>query len=122
MKDSQQGDYRNCHLWKIDTFKEDGSDLKESFEHIETFVKDSHWWRYLLRCKKCSQLYLQEFYEEVDWQNGNDPQFITYIPVESQRHASLLSHKKREQLRKVEPRIEQNWPADQDFPEIFWVR
>lgn len=65
--------------------------LKEGFELLEQYVHESHLRRYLLKCRECGQLYFFEFYEEIDWQKGNDPQSTKYIPV-STGSVQNLSH------------------------------
>jgi hypothetical protein len=49
--------------------------MKERFELVETYADESHLRRYLLKCRECGQLYFFEFYEWVDWEHGNDPQY-----------------------------------------------
>ena len=41
-----------------------------------------HWWRFHLKCRSCGQDYLFEFFEEIDWKGGNDPQSKALIPLE----------------------------------------
>ena len=60
------------------------------FELLETFVDESHLSRDLLKCKECGQLYFAEFYEEIDWEDGDDPQFWTYIPVQTGVEIEML--------------------------------
>jgi hypothetical protein len=57
--------------------------MKETFDLVDTYADKSHLLRYLLKCRECGQLYFYEWYEEIDWVDGNDPQYSTYIPVES---------------------------------------
>jgi len=58
-----------------------GEPLKDRFEVVETCVEEDHWWRYVLKCCECGQLYFFEFYELVDWR-GDDPQYTTYVPAD----------------------------------------
>lgn len=64
---------------------------RERFDQIQTFEDTSHWWRHLLKCEDCGQLYFHEFYEEVDWQDGDDPQFWTFIPVYTDQDVERLN-------------------------------
>jgi hypothetical protein len=50
---------------------------------LDTYADDSHLSRRLLKCRECAQLYFFEFYEEIDWLDSKDPQYVTYIPVET---------------------------------------
>ncbi len=108
-----------CRLWK-DSDWEKGP-LKEKFELLHTYFEDENWWRYLLKCRECGQLYFLEFKEETDWKGGNDPQFTVYIPVESAEEAKTLSHKSPADLRTVTPRLQKDWPEDEKRPRISWI-
>jgi hypothetical protein len=65
--------------------------MHEAFELDETFGKDSHWWRYLLKCRDCGQLYFFEFLEQVDFDDGEDPQWSTWIPVATENEAEVIN-------------------------------
>src|SRR5262245_31007220 len=77
-----------CVLWAKPKLVE--RPKKERFELVETYVDESHWWRYLLKCRECGQLYFYEFYEWIDWEDGDDPQYPTYIPVETAAEIETL--------------------------------
>jgi hypothetical protein len=96
--------------------------IKTRFELIETFVKESHHWRYLLKCRECGQRYFYEFYEEIDWEGGNDPQYVTYIPVDSDSDVETLKQTPAFELRQFGPRLESDWPKDAKLPTLRWVR
>jgi len=32
-------------------------------------------------CRVCSQKFLKSFYEEIDWEDGDDPQFFAVVPI-----------------------------------------
>ena len=66
--------------------------MKECFELIDTYADDSHVRRYLLKCRECGQLYFFEFYEWIDWENGNDPQYSKYIPVTTMADVEMLKN------------------------------
>jgi hypothetical protein len=66
-----------CHLWQKVTLTRDDLD----FESIIHFADESHFERSVVRCRRCGQLYLFQFYELVDWQNGNDTTFTIYVPI-----------------------------------------
>jgi hypothetical protein len=75
-----------CHFWKADHPNpgRDETDLVKSFED------DSHLVRALLRCRDCGQLYFYEWYEEIDWEGGDDPWYQTWVPVDEQDVDDLL--------------------------------
>jgi hypothetical protein len=64
--------------------------MKELFELIDTYAVESHLRRYLLKCRECGQLYFFEFYEWIDWEHGNDPQYSKHIPVSTVEEALEL--------------------------------
>jgi len=64
----------------------------DSFERIETYADESHLMRHLLKCRECGQLYFFEFYEEIDWEDGDDSQYKTYIPVETEAEIETLKN------------------------------
>jgi hypothetical protein len=109
-----------CALWK-DPEATVAKGLKEQFELQETYFKDSHWWRYLLACRGCGRLYIFEFWEEIDWQSGNDPQFTTWVPVAEAKDISVAHTEPSGSLRSFVPRLCKDWPKDEKRPRIYWV-
>jgi len=104
-----------CALWRNPEPLVTGV-LEQSFERLERFVQDDHWSRSLLRCRECGQLYFFEFYEEVDWADGDDPQYCTWIPVETSLRAAG-----RLELRRLAPRLCEDWPKGGE-QRVYWVR
>jgi len=110
-----------CHLWQAKTLA--AKDLYGCFEQIQELgEEDTHHRRALLRCKSCGQLYLYEFYEWIDWEGGNDPQYRTWIPVESREEAEELNKADYIGLLKFSPRLQSDLPKDAHWPKVFWVR
>jgi hypothetical protein len=79
--------------------------MKELFELIDTYAHESHLRRYLLKCRECGQLYFFEFYEWVDWENGNDPQYSKYIPVSNLDEAEMLKNAETHDLLRFSPSL-----------------
>jgi hypothetical protein len=94
--------------------------MHDRFELLETYADESHWWRYLLKCRECGQLYFYEFYEVIDWKNGNDPQYSTYIPVETKEEIETLKSTSALGLLQFFPRIQRDFPEDAKQPTIRW--
>jgi len=111
----------DCILWDKPELVLEGT-VKDRFERIDTFVQESHWWRYLLRCRECGQLYFFEFSEEVDWEHGNDPQYTTYIPVETIEEGEALSKQTSMELLNRHPRLQKDFPKSAAKPAVRWVR
>jgi hypothetical protein len=58
---------------------------------LHTYEDESHLMRHLMKCNACGQLYFHEFYEIVDWKDGNDAQYSTWIPIEDVESADWLN-------------------------------
>ena len=69
-----------CHLWSKESLQAD--DLR--FRLVESYIDTSHFGfeRHLVRCADCGQTYYHEFYEVIDWDEGNDLQYKTFIPIQ----------------------------------------
>jgi len=99
-----------CTLWKNPELA--FGPLRERYELLETLVYESHWWRYLLKCRECGQRYFFEFYEEIDWAQGNDPQYSTLLPVETDEEIETLKRTSPFELLKYHPRLQHDFPRD----------
>lgn len=108
-----------CILWE--TPERVSGVMKNRFEVIDTYVNESHHWRYLLKCRECGQLYFFEFYEEIDWVNGNDPQYSTYIPIETKDEIETLKNTSPLGLLQFFPRLQRDFPKDAKEPISHWV-
>ncbi len=108
-----------CHLWNEEYTKED-KNISDDFEQLFTYIDDSHLIRRLLKCKDCGQLYFYEFYEEIDWVNGYDPQYRTWIPVRTKEDAKKLSVMQVIEILEFFPRLQSDWPAYAEKPKFKW--
>jgi hypothetical protein len=95
--------------------------MKELFELIDTYAHESHLIRYLLKCRECGQLYFFEFYEWVDWENGNDPQYSKYIPISTMDDAEMLKNAEPHDLLRFSPALNIDFPRDADEPTMYWA-
>ena len=96
--------------------------VAQLFELLETYEKESHFWRYLLKCRECGQLYFYEFYEEIDWEKGNDPQRSSYIPVDTEEEIETLKKKMSFELHQCFPRLQKDFPKDAEHPTACWLK
>jgi hypothetical protein len=110
-----------CALWKEPERVVAGG-LQSGFKLLETFVHESHWWRYLLKCRECGQLYVYEFYEEVDWVDGEDPQFTYWVPVETETEIASLRTAPAGGLAAFAPRLCKDWPKGAKEAKLYWVK
>jgi hypothetical protein len=92
------------------------------FELVETYLDESHLRRSLLRCRECGQLYFHEFYEEIDWVDGEDPQYSTFIPVADPAEIERLKAASSPGLLSFAPRLQRDFPKGASAPTVRWVR
>jgi hypothetical protein len=109
-----------CVLWD-DPKLVRGTRMKELFELIDTYADESHLKRYLLKCRECGQLYFFEFYEWVDWENGNDPQYSKYIPISNLDDAEMLKNAEPHDLLRFSPSLNIDFPKDAEAPTMYWA-
>jgi hypothetical protein len=68
-----------CALWEHP--ERAGRKFAEIFEEVESYEDSSHLSRALYKCRECGQQYFYEWYE---WDGGNDSNYSTLIPVQTQ--------------------------------------
>ena len=105
-----------CHLWHLENLTRD--DLN-CFEQVETYYGHSHLDWSLVRCRQCGQLYFFESYEFWDGEDGGDSHYDTYVPVSAPEETLDL---RITNILSFVPRIQSNFPAGADEPQVFWVR
>ena len=110
-----------CHLWRKENLTDEDIDIKNNFELLHTFTDESHLCRDLLKCKDCGQFYFYEFYEEINWKGGSDPQYCTFIPIETKEEAEKLAKMSPLQLLQFSPRLQNDWPDKEDKSKIYWI-
>jgi hypothetical protein len=93
-----------CVLW--DNPETVDVSAKMSFECVEEIIEESHLSRYVLKCGESGQLYFYEFYEVVDWKDGNDKQYTTYIPVDTPEQIEALKASSVFDLLRFFPRLQ----------------
>jgi hypothetical protein len=93
--------------------------LRERFELVEEYIKESHFWQYLLKCRECGQLYFFQFCEEIDWGGGDDPQYTRYIPVNSAEDGALLSRYPPRSLLFLSPSLCVDFPREFKTPAVY---
>lgn len=107
-----------CHLWTKDILTPNDF---YSLEQVERYTDDDHFIRQLMRCSICGQYYYKEFLEHIDWVNGNDPQYRTYIPIKyDQQVIKRLNALDEFEIHLVSPRLLDDWEAD-DQRKIRWI-
>lgn len=112
---------QRCHLKEDSVTEDDLIPTSVRFDLLVTLEEESHIFRYILKCKICGQLYFFEFYEEIDWEKGDDPQYVTYIPVKTAEEADILNTKSSMELLGVGPRLQHD-SGKGNTDEVRWVR
>ena len=107
-----------CILWKSPELVEPAA---VRFEPVATYDDTNHWSRALLKCRECGQLYFYEFYEQTDWDCGDDPQ-STYIPIETEAEIETLKSQPPLGLLQFVPRLQKDFPKNAKTPHIGWIR
>ncbi len=107
-----------CALWR---HPELIRSAKPQFETVTTFEDDTHLNRALLKCRECGQLYFYEFYEIVDWDDGDDSQYTTYIPVETPDQIEALRNALDFEVLLYEPRLQRDFPKGAKAVTIRWI-
>lgn len=101
---------KSCHLLLDSVTENELVPTKLFFELIKTYSDESHLLRYCLKCRDCGQLYFYEFKEEIDWDDGDDSQYATYIPVRSEKEADEINAKNSFELLGITPRLQNDHP------------
>lgn len=108
-----------CVLWSNPEIIDDL--MKERFELLDTYIDESHLWRYLLKCRECGQLYFFEFYEEIDWVGGDDAQYVKYIPVETPEDIEALKKADILEIFLFLPQLRNDFPTGAEKATLGWV-
>ena len=101
----------NKSLLKIKNIKHEDID-RSNFENIKIYSEDDHLTRRLMKYKPTGELYFYEFKEDIDYVNGNDSQYRTYIPVETEEKADEINKLDIFGIHKISPRLIDDWLAD----------
>lgn len=95
--------------------------IHEVMELVETLAKESHLFCYILKCRSCGQLYYYEFFEEIDWIDGKDPQRTIYIPVDSIEEAQMRGKAPPGMAVHGRPYLLYDFPKEASTPKLTWI-
>lgn len=75
-----------------------GADAQAAWRHFSDgmrsdppFVDDSHFIVRIVRCRLCAQAFVRIFTEFIDWAGGDDPQYVTIMPVSDTEAVALAN-------------------------------
>lgn len=108
-----------CHLWTNPEAIRDRP-VHELFTLETTYFDHSHDWRYLLRCRQCGQHYLLDAHEEVDWEEGMDGLYVTYLPVRDAAQGDRLARLDHMALGRWSPCLRKDTRIGQNETTIAW--
>lgn len=106
---------KDCHLWSEKLTKEM---LLKAFETVKNYSDNYHNSRDLMKCKKCGLLYFSEYIEIVNFGEGNDNEYYSFIPVSSIEEADKLNELSELELTNYLG-IRLNFPPYNSTP--FWL-
>jgi hypothetical protein len=110
---------KGCHLWQ--NGDPSMAQLRDDLTTLKVYEDETHRIRSLKQCKVCGQLYFYEFYEWIDWETGNDPQYRSWIPVQEAADADALNDCSSLELLSFS-RISSDFPATAEHPGApYWV-
>lgn len=66
-------------------------DARAKFAHLHQLADDSHFRVMILGCPLCQQRYVSVFTEMIDWNDRDDPQHWTLLPITASEADDLLS-------------------------------
>lgn len=107
-----------CTLWSVPELI---GQAKDRFEAVETFVDESHLRRALLKCRECGQFYFSEFFEIPDWDDGDDAQYTTYVPVQTAEEIEALKNADVMEILLYTPRLQRDFPKGAKAARILWI-
>jgi hypothetical protein len=92
-----------CMLWE-DPGRANAK-FSEIFDELACYEDSSHLSRSLYKCKECGQLYFFEWMEWVDWEGGDDRQYSTLFPVQTQEEIEAMKQASFFDLMNYYPRL-----------------
>jgi hypothetical protein len=102
----------HCHLWQKEHLTKDDP----CFDTVKVLEESNRLERRILKCKRCGQLYIYEFYEVVASERVNDNNYTTYIPID-EPDAEKLKHCSYSEGLQIEGRLQ--WKNNN---KIVWVK
>jgi hypothetical protein len=64
-------------------------EARSCLDQQRELIDDSHFHVLVLSCPECGQAFLSVFMESIDWDDGDDPQFWSVVPIEGAERDGL---------------------------------
>ena len=63
---------------------------RDGLARLKELIDESHFIVAILACPRCEQRYVSIFTEMIDWEDGNDPQYWTLMPITEAEAEGLI--------------------------------
>ncbi len=67
-----------------------GLGARDGLGRLKELIDESHFIAAILACPRCGQQYVSIFTEMIDWEDGNDPQHWTLLPITEAEAKGLI--------------------------------
>src|SRR5262249_4159896 len=65
-------------------------DARGALTRAQELIGESHFHVMILACARCTQRFVSVFTEVIDWEDGDDPQYSTLLPITETEAADLV--------------------------------
>ena len=65
-------------------------EARGALTHVAELIDESHFHVMILGCPRCTQRFVSVFTETIDWEDGDDPQYWTLLPITGTESADLV--------------------------------
>lgn len=105
---------------------EEADDARHHFAELALLVDDSHRIVRILQCPHCGQRCFSVFTEEIDWNDGDDAQYWSLLPVTEEESARLIAQGEDVKIQSIGPFNTARRCLNIDHPtggprRVFWV-
>lgn len=87
MTSSSNQNYGCDYCWPLDANA--AWEARGALTLRKELIDESHFIVIILGCNSCEQRFVSVFTETIDWQDGDDPQYWTLLPITEEEAASL---------------------------------
>ena len=113
------------HCWPADAHA--AWEARAGLTRLKELIDESHFIVATLACPSCDQRYVSIFTELIDWQDGEDPQYWTLMPITKAEAEGLIQQEtslNEESLNALGPErrcLRRDHPKT-GSPQVFWGR
>ena len=90
--DQGRGEEFGCeHCWP--PAADSAWEARGALTRVVELIDESHYHVMILACSGCTQWFVSVFTETIDWENGDDPQYWTLVPITAAESADLVQER-----------------------------